>query len=108
MWRGFIERTKAPPIRALGLGILAGSLVLVVPAAWAQTDQGAITGVFQDGQDVVMQGAKVTLTATDACLSHNFCPSTGKHLTRLNTTHVLRHGAVLQGASVSEEQWLPN
>jgi len=31
----------------------------------AQTDQGAITGVVQDDQGAVIQGAKVTLTATD-------------------------------------------
>jgi hypothetical protein len=36
-----------------------------VSSAWAQTDQGAITGVIQDDSGAVIPGAKVTLTATD-------------------------------------------
>jgi Carboxypeptidase regulatory-like domain/TonB-dependent Receptor Plug Domain len=41
----------------------------VVPSAWAQTDQGAITGVVQDDQGAMIPGAKVTLTATDTDFS---------------------------------------
>jgi hypothetical protein len=65
MLKGLVKRTRVPAIRALWFGICACALALFVPAVWAQTDQGAITGVVQDDQGAVIQGAKVTLTATD-------------------------------------------
>jgi hypothetical protein len=65
MFKGFAERTKVPAIRAMWIGMCVCLLALFVPAAGAQTDQGAITGVVQDDQGAAIQGAKVTLTATD-------------------------------------------
>jgi hypothetical protein len=63
MFRRLVDISK----KLLPCGALfAVSLLLIaVPTAWAQTDQGAITGVVQDEQGAVIPGAKVTLTATD-------------------------------------------
>ena len=69
MSKGFVEKIKMSAIRSLRFGICACILAMVVPAAWAQTDQGAITGVVQDDQGAVVPGAKVTLTATDTGLA---------------------------------------
>jgi hypothetical protein len=43
-------------------------LWFAAPAAWAQGDQGAITGVVQDQTGAVVPGAQVTLTNTDTGL----------------------------------------
>src|ERR1700679_767509 len=67
MFRMLIHRSK----KLLPSGILftVSLLLAAMPSAWAQTDQGAITGVVQDDQGAVISGAKVTLTATDTDFS---------------------------------------
>jgi len=69
MLESFVEKARFSAIRGLCFGICACVLALVVPQGWAQTDQGAITGVVQDDQGAVVPGAKVTLTATDTSLA---------------------------------------
>ena len=44
------------------------SMVFIPRQAWAQVDQGAITGVVQDSSGAVIPGAQVTLTDTDTDL----------------------------------------
>ncbi|HEY3835214.1 MAG TPA: carboxypeptidase-like regulatory domain-containing protein [Bryobacteraceae bacterium] len=44
---------------------LAATLLLLAVRAFAQTDQGSITGVVQDSSGAVVPGASVTLTNTD-------------------------------------------
>jgi hypothetical protein len=63
MFKKFTDISK----KLLPFGALFAVCVLLaaMPSAWAQTDQGAITGVVQDDQGAVIPGAKVTLTATD-------------------------------------------
>ena len=68
MFRDLVDRSKkllfcSAPLFA-GLFVIC-LLSFTAPSAWAQTDQGAITGVVQDDQGAVIPGAKVTLTATD-------------------------------------------
>jgi hypothetical protein len=67
MFRTFVDISK----KLLPSGILftVSLLLAATPSAWAQTDQGAITGVVQDDQGAVISGAKVTLTATDTDFS---------------------------------------
>jgi hypothetical protein len=65
MLRDFVEKIKIPIIRGLWLSLVLCALVLSEPSAWAQTDQGAVTGLVQDEQGAIVPGAKVTLTATD-------------------------------------------
>ena len=67
MFRTLVDISK----KFLPCGALLAACLLfaVMPSAWAQTDQGAITGVVQDDQGAVIAGAKVTLTATDTDFS---------------------------------------
>jgi hypothetical protein len=69
MFRDLVERHQISPTRSLLLKVCLSLLAFVVPSVWAQTDQGAITGVVQDDQGAVVPGAKVTLTATDTDFS---------------------------------------
>jgi hypothetical protein len=67
MFRKFANRRKKLlPSSALFTMAL---LLIATPSVWAQTDQGAITGVVQDDQGALIPGAKVTLTATDTAFS---------------------------------------
>ena len=63
MFRSFVDRSKK--LLFCSALMFACLLAFTVPSAWAQTDQGAITGVVQDDQGAIIPGAKVTLTATD-------------------------------------------
>jgi len=65
MSRTFAETNKPLVLRSLWVRFFLCLTAFAVPSAWAQTDQGAITGVVQDQQGAVVPGAKVTLTATD-------------------------------------------
>lgn len=62
----FQNRLHHPPqISRWILLVCSALLICVVSPLWAQTDQGAITGLVQDAQGAVIPGAKVSLTATD-------------------------------------------
>ena len=63
MFRSFTDKSKKLLLCSALMFVCL--LAFTVSSAWAQTDQGAITGVVQDDQGAVIPGAKVTLTATD-------------------------------------------
>ncbi|WP_158819636.1 TonB-dependent receptor [Granulicella sp. S156] len=67
MFRNFVDKSRI--LLLCSALIVICLLAFTVPSAWAQTDQGAITGVVQDDQGAVIPGAKVTLTATDTAFS---------------------------------------
>jgi hypothetical protein len=112
MFGVFVKRLEGPAIHTLWLAICACIFAFIVSALWAHTGQRSVTGVLQNARGEVIQRRKAALTPTGAPLSLNSRTSPGKHahgyLTRLKTSHVLHDGAVLQEATVSEEQWLPN
>jgi hypothetical protein len=65
MLRDLVNGSKKIPFRGRWLAVCIYLYAFAVSSAWAQTDQGAITGVVQDDSGAVIPGAKVTLTATD-------------------------------------------
>jgi len=67
MFSRFVDISKK--LLPYGALFAVSLLLMAMPSAWAQTDQGAITGVVQDDQGAVIPGAKVTLTATDTDFS---------------------------------------
>src|ERR1700730_10810710 len=67
MFRDLVHRSKKLLSRGSWLAVCL--CPFVVSSAWAQTDQGAITGVVQDDSGAVIPGAHVTLTATDTSFS---------------------------------------
>jgi hypothetical protein len=65
MFRDLVDRSKKLLSRGPWLAVCICLYAFAASSAWAQTDQGAITGVVQDESGAVIPGAKVTLTATD-------------------------------------------
>ena len=69
MFRHLVDRSKKLLFRGPWLAVFICFYAFAVSAAWAQTDQGAITGVVQDDSGAVIPDAKVTLTATDTAFA---------------------------------------
>jgi hypothetical protein len=69
MFRNFVNRSKKLTLYGSWLAVYFCLCAFTFPSAWAQTDQGAITGVVQDDSGAVIPGAKVILTATDTDFS---------------------------------------
>jgi Carboxypeptidase regulatory-like domain/TonB-dependent Receptor Plug Domain len=65
MFRDFVHKIQKHILRSSWPAVCICLYAFALSAAWAQTDQGAITGVVQDDSGAVIPGAKVTLTATD-------------------------------------------
>ena len=64
MLQTILRQMRRQAYSILWLACLGGAL-LGSRSAWAQLDQGTITGVIQDNTGAVIPGAKVTLTSTD-------------------------------------------
>lgn len=106
MFRVFIRRPEGPATHTLSPVICACDSMFIGSAVRAHAGPRTLTGVVPDKQGVAARRAKPVTAATG--LSHNFRVSLGNHgngyLTRLKSTHVLHHGAVLQEITDSEER----
>jgi hypothetical protein len=57
----FIQTPRGLSVRQSWLALAICVVTFAAPAVKAQTDQGAITGIVEDGQGGIIPGAKVTL-----------------------------------------------
>jgi hypothetical protein len=65
MSKRIVDKTRILAAVKIAMSALLFLFALAGPSAWAQTDQGAVTGVIQDESGAVIPGAKVSLIATD-------------------------------------------